>query len=313
MAFCIRKKNVFHNYGNNFMDLIINEIFFCAFLEITKQKLFQINVSFLCKENVFFILAYICFFIIMFLNRDISNRKNNYFFAATLVFPAFFAIMASQIESFKTAMVFMGVLIGCGVIILSNILSLSYKIEMQQKKINLLNELNQNYIVEQHNYAQIKRLLVDVSEKNSSELNLNRYVSNQNIEDLIQFYSIVFADMGVHFDYFLEKVHLKKSQKLFFVISNLLENAKEACLENPSSSEVFFSLYSKNNLLVIVVRNSIKQSVLNNNPLLISGKEEKNHGIGLKYIKKIIDENDGVISISEKNGMFQVKLAINIW
>ncbi|MCM1466507.1 MAG: GHKL domain-containing protein [Alistipes sp.] len=285
------------------MDLIVIEIFFCVFLELTKQRVFQIHIGFWCKENIFFIFVYICFFLILFLNRDTDNRKYNYLFGVICTLLSALAIAASQAGSLKIAVMYISVLAGCGVVVLATIFLLSDKIEMQKNKINVLNELNQKYVTERHNYAQIRRM---------AELDRKKYEYCEHIEDLMKSYKLIFDDMGIRFEYFMENIPLKSVDKMFFVITNLLENAKEACLKNSPEGEVFLRMYRKNDLLIIVVKNSIGQSVLTGNPLLLSDKKEENHGVGLEYVKKVIEEYNGVIDISERDRMFQVKIAVNI-
>ena len=61
---------------------------------------------------------------------------------------------------------------------------------------------------------------------------------------------------------------------------------------------------------VIIIKNSIDESVLEKNPNLVTIKEEPNHGYGMKQIKSIVEKYDGNIDIYEKNEMFIISIML---
>lgn len=96
------------------------------------------------------------------------------------------------------------------------------------------------------------------------------------------------------------------------LIGNLLDNAIEAakkCDEEMRSIE--FNLSSSDNRLNIIVRNSIKDSVITNNQNFITTKKNKfNHGYGMKTIKFITEKYGGTTDFYEEGNIFVAHIVI---
>lgn len=91
------------------------------------------------------------------------------------------------------------------------------------------------------------------------------------------------------------------------ILSNLLDNAIEACLKMPASQERFirFSCGSNNNIFIIKVKNSVAQDPFDKNGKLPTTKENKKiHGLGLKSIASAAERYDGIATYSCKNNVF---------
>lgn len=90
------------------------------------------------------------------------------------------------------------------------------------------------------------------------------------------------------------------------LLNNLLDNAIEASL-NSNYKEIVVNILRKRGYDTILVKNKIDQSVLKDNPSLISTKENKEeHGYGLKHIKSLVDKYEGMIDIYEEEDFFCV-------
>lgn len=91
------------------------------------------------------------------------------------------------------------------------------------------------------------------------------------------------------------------------LLNNLLDNAIEASsLSN--HKEVVVNILRKRGYDTVLVKNKINKSVLKDNPNLISTKikHKEEHGYGLKNIKSIVDQYDGMIDIYEEDDFFCV-------
>ena len=98
---------------------------------------------------------------------------------------------------------------------------------------------------------------------------------------------------------------------LSILLSNLLDNAIEACQRNNISSQIILSIYEVAGYYRITVKNTIEKSVLNKNKRLETYKANKQeHGWGLKSVNDIADAHQGGVDIYEKNGMFIVNVLI---
>lgn len=89
------------------------------------------------------------------------------------------------------------------------------------------------------------------------------------------------------------------------ILSNLLDNAIEACLKNKKDSEIRINGYVDGKNKVIKISNTIEESVLSYNSELNTTKKDKNcHGIGLKSVKNNIKKMNASINFFEDRGMF---------
>lgn len=98
---------------------------------------------------------------------------------------------------------------------------------------------------------------------------------------------------------------------LSILLSNLLDNAIEACVKNTVSSQIILTISEVDGYYRIVIRNTIESSVLQNNSDLKTQKSDAlHHGWGLKSIRDIVDKYDGLIDIYENSGMFFVDILL---
>ncbi len=96
---------------------------------------------------------------------------------------------------------------------------------------------------------------------------------------------------------------------LSILLANLLDNAIEASLKIKENREISLKIYNERNYLVIFISNFISESVLNKNPHLHTTKKDKlRHGVGSLSIKDIVNKNNGMISIYEKDRFFYVDI-----
>ena len=91
------------------------------------------------------------------------------------------------------------------------------------------------------------------------------------------------------------------------ILSNLLDNAIEACLKIPECGERFirFSCGSNNNIFAIKVKNSVLKDPFDKNGRLPTTKEnKKTHGLGLKSVASAAERYDGIATYSCKDNIF---------
>lgn len=88
------------------------------------------------------------------------------------------------------------------------------------------------------------------------------------------------------------------------LLTNLLDNAIEASKDEPDG-ELIIHIFKERGYDAISIKNKIGKSVLEENPELISTKEDKKqHGIGISQIKEIVAAYDGIYDFYEKEGYF---------
>ncbi len=94
------------------------------------------------------------------------------------------------------------------------------------------------------------------------------------------------------------------------VVSNLLDNAIEAC-EGQSAPRIFVTMKMVKNHLHILVKNTIEEDVLKLNPALHTTKDNKAmHGLGLRIIRSISEKYNGILNFSVENSFFITALTL---
>lgn len=103
-----------------------------------------------------------------------------------------------------------------------------------------------------------------------------------------------------------------KGEDIITIVGNLCDNAIEY-LSDKKIKELYVKIYSKGAYYIITVKNSIEQSVLSDNPNLITCKEDRVfHGNGIPSVKKIAENYNGCTNFIEKDNMFISKIMLEI-
>ena len=98
---------------------------------------------------------------------------------------------------------------------------------------------------------------------------------------------------------------------LSIILSNLLDNAIEACEKNPSNAQILLTISEEAGYYRLVVRNTITSSVLKKNQELTTRKANKKlHGWGLRSVTDLVSKRNGWIDFYEKDGMFYVDILL---
>lgn len=103
-----------------------------------------------------------------------------------------------------------------------------------------------------------------------------------------------------------------KGEDIITIVGNLCDNAIEY-LSDKKIKELYVKIYSKGAYYIITVKNSIERSVLEDNPNLITVKEDKVfHGNGIPSVKKLAEYYNGCANFIEKDNMFISKIMLEI-
>lgn len=102
-----------------------------------------------------------------------------------------------------------------------------------------------------------------------------------------------------------------KDVDLSILLSNLLDNAIEACEKNNQNSKIQLEIFDSKGYTNILIKNSIVDSVLTTNPEFKSTKEDQGqHGYGMKSIRDMVKKYNGMIDIYEKENQFIVEIML---
>ena len=102
-----------------------------------------------------------------------------------------------------------------------------------------------------------------------------------------------------------------KSVNLFTMVSNILDNAIEACLRIPEEEKraIHLSVHEKRGLVILQCENPYVGTVEMKDGLPVTIKEDKaNHGIGTRSIAATAAEYGGVMRIDPTGGMYVLRI-----
>lgn len=99
---------------------------------------------------------------------------------------------------------------------------------------------------------------------------------------------------------------------LCVLLGNVLDNAIEG-VSGEGSNEIYLELRNVDNFFMISVKNTIINSVLEDNPNLISTKNEKEvHGLGILSMKEVVQKYNGSIEFYESDNKFCCDMLLDI-
>lgn len=206
-------------------------------------------------------------------------------------------------------------------------LSLKQQSEMIDKikvQYDNLSELRHNYI---HELAYIQGVLYEknydklneyLKEKLSSEkLKGYNYIftSNKVIDSVINYKFSIAEQKGISVVCTLTaEIPETFEHDVSIILANLLDNAIEASEKIVNiKSEIILNISEISGYYSILVKNRISSSVISENKLFRTTKDDKqHHGYGLKTIKMITEAHNGMIDIYEKDGFFVVNTMLNM-
>ncbi len=100
---------------------------------------------------------------------------------------------------------------------------------------------------------------------------------------------------------------------LALLLGNTLENAFQATKKQVSGTKfIELKIVTKNESLLMVVRNSYDQQLVSREGVFYSSKRDfKKPGIGLQSVRNLVDKLGGYLAINTDNGIFTISMAIN--
>ena len=103
-----------------------------------------------------------------------------------------------------------------------------------------------------------------------------------------------------------------KDEDIVTMLSNLLNNAIEACATCEDKKVIKFKFVKENDLIIIAVKNTFKYDVVYENGEIKSSKTSNvdEHGVGIKNIVKIIEKYGGSYVIEDRNKEFYFSIII---
>ena len=195
----------------------------------------------------------------------------------------------------------------------------SYLVEYY-RKIDKINSENRRYIHNIENYLKtIASLaaedyndeivkLVESLEKHTLEISKGIYCKNKVLSAIIGEKKGEASKKGIHFSVQIEptvNITFIEEIDLIGVIGNLLDNALEAAEKCQAEKQAVLRIFTSNNhkFIVCCVDNSCSEApVCEKGKYITTKKDKKRHGLGMEYIKSIVEKYEGFLNISYEDG-----------
>lgn len=270
------------------------------------------------------------------------GKQSNKWILLSVFFPLISAVMLAFLfySSPRDGDVSLGIVIFAGILIIANVaiiyvINSIEKATEQEQDLRLLrqqisiqaenyNALKKNYSVQRKSTHEFKRhiqTLNDLLEKDEidavreyvKQLQRNRTLkifnisANHPIIDVIlnQKYQVA-QEMGINM-----QVHVNdlsslslNSDELVVLLSNLLDNAIEACQRNISHPEIFCSIILEDDLY-ISIRNTTEPVEIVNGTIATTKSNPTEHGFGLPAVKYILEQLHAEYTFDYNDGWFQ--------
>ncbi|RKJ47749.1 GHKL domain-containing protein [bacterium 1XD42-54] len=117
---------------------------------------------------------------------------------------------------------------------------------------------------------------------------------------------------NIAFDIWIGTCSLKEisSYDLGVILMNLCDNAIEAA-EKAQEKWVKLELENRRGYIKIIIRNSTYANILQNNPDLLTDKEDGDfHGYGMKIIQNIVEQYQGVMKLNGGENWFESRILL---
>lgn len=142
----------------------------------------------------------------------------------------------------------------------------------------------------------------------------NGYATGNHVIDVIttHYLSEMDQETEVQISGFVDETLEIDNVSLCSIYMNLLKNAIEELARITNETRFLNIAFSQGDRFVsIEIQNSLSEESKKKSNLLVSEKEDKkNHGIGLKNVKRIVKENGGEFETHIENGMFIARVVL---
>lgn len=150
-----------------------------------------------------------------------------------------------------------------------------------------------------------KEYLKEIQKQKIEVLKENTYCKNEAVNYILMQKNVECKKKGIKFtSRILTEISGITEVDLSILLGNALDNAI-AGTKDEKNPEIELEIKKEEAYLSILVKNKVKGSVLEENPKLLTGKEDKRkHGLGIRSMKTIVSKYNGIIDFYEKDNEF---------
>lgn len=166
-----------------------------------------------------------------------------------------------------------------------------------------------SYLAAKYHNSEIEQYLTDLSQQ-IGETDKTVYTGNSGIDAIT---SLKLTEAGKQGIKITESILIPKDLDISFaeaviLLGNLFDNAIEACIKiREKKPYIFFKLQYVNSMLYVEMKNSATDKA---NMLHSEKADPLFHGLGLKNIRRVVDNYNGTMNTTFENGIFIVKIVL---
>lgn len=325
LFFLLLKEDILHISNSCLTGLfyfICTDIFF--FLAAGKILRIKCPEFIIRKESMYFISAeaFISVIIILYFTEEIFFNK--YHIAIHYLLIAITGLMLLNLTN-----IYFFIRFGKNEIFSQKYEALCLEREYQIEKINDISHLYQevskvrhdlkNYMAIAISYLNVgkieaaKEYIQELHDTKIETLRRADICDNERMNHLMNYKLNICEVQGIKCQVTIENsIKYIPSNDVSILMANLLDNAIEAC-EYVTDKYIKVNIKKENDNLWITVKNHIENSVLEQNESLITTKKDKKqHGLGIKSIKDVVAKYQGSLKYYEEEQEFCCKISLKI-
>lgn len=199
--------------------------------------------------------------------------------------------------------------------------------ELQHQKDNYQNIVDNDKKIKKikHDLNHILLSTIYCIENNNSQEALNYLKEKLNETNLKNVYDINNKEFNFILNYYKDKIDKHGIELIvtnqmeitpfdtidfFIVIGNLLDNAIENI--NPDYKKIIIHIYQDQQYTTIIIKNTYDSNSILKEGAVTSKKDKQNHGIGLKSIKGIIRQYNGILIIDHDDLFYKCMIKVPV-
>ena len=170
-------------------------------------------------------------------------------------------------------------------------------------------------LLNEKKYDDLKKHLEEFSSDQIGSIKKYIYTENLLIDAVINTKMSIAEKNKIKFEMvYTHKIKKEYESDISILLSNLLDNAIEACNNLQSDNRfIRLSMYNKKSYYCIEVINSSATHIIDKNPdLKTTKKDTQNHGYGVKSCRDIIEKYNGMEKFENSNNEFKVRIMLDI-
>ena len=146
-----------------------------------------------------------------------------------------------------------------------------------------------------------------------SSINSRTYTNHVTVDAIIDYYVRIAKEQEICItvDTVGDYSKIAHAYEISTILSNLLQNAIEACLKSEKNRWIKLGISRMGNHIYICTKNPASEKPIIENGMLCTTKEDKkNHGMGTKIIKETVKRLNGTVEYQYEDGIFQTVVVL---